>query len=89
MYRTERILIKQIPYKAENKAFPGKGDTNFFQEKTLKIIIENISLVSFNARNSEAFTIILIENEHQTICLISQYLLESDMFLEDSLKSLL
>jgi len=47
-------------------------------------MIENVSLVSFNVYNSEAFTIILIENEHQTVCLISQYLLESDMFLEDS-----
>jgi len=34
LYRTERILIKQIPYKAENKTFSGKGDTSLFQEKT-------------------------------------------------------
>jgi hypothetical protein len=34
LYRTEHILIKQIPYKAENKDFPGKGDTALFQEKT-------------------------------------------------------
>ena len=64
MYRTGRILIKQIPYKAENEAFPGKGDTILFKEKKLKkIIIENISLVNFNAHNSEAITIILIGNE--------------------------
>ena len=48
LYRTERILIKQIPYKAENKAFSGKGDTSLFQEKTWNIIIENVSLVSYN-----------------------------------------
>jgi len=34
MYWTERILIKQIPYKAENEASAGKGDTTLFKEKT-------------------------------------------------------
>ena len=34
LYRTESILIKQIPYKAEIEAFAGKGDNTLFQEKT-------------------------------------------------------
>jgi hypothetical protein len=55
--------MKQIMYKAENKAFPGKGDINLFQ-KNLKIIIKNIFLVNFNVYTSEVFTIILTKNEH-------------------------
>jgi hypothetical protein len=34
------------------------------KKKPKKIILENISLVNFNVYNSEAFTIIPIENEH-------------------------
>ena len=34
LHWTERILIKQTPYKAENEAFAGKGGTTLFKEKT-------------------------------------------------------
>ena len=34
LYWTEHILIKQVPYKAENEAFAGKGNTTLFKENT-------------------------------------------------------
>ena len=37
------------------------------KKKLKKIVIENISLVNFNVYNSEAITIMLIENEHHYI----------------------
>jgi len=39
LYRTERILIKQIQYNADNKAFASKGDTTLFKEKTVVSLI--------------------------------------------------
>jgi hypothetical protein len=35
-----------------------------FEEKNLKIIINNISLVNFNVYTSKAFSIILTEDGH-------------------------
>jgi len=34
LHWTECILVKQIPYKAENEAFTGEGGTTLFEEKT-------------------------------------------------------